>query len=277
MSNSSSSSVMVLFRGLVMLAFLIGVPALAIFNTNVSDTLRQLAERHLGITFKGSASGNSFSEAPLYVASGASSSPVGPGTTPPDAATLTPPVISLPEPSVTPPSTLTQPSVAPGNVTGASAPAVSPPAIMPQGGAPPAGMIPVSPPAGTSATLGGVRTDPAVIPVAFQAPADPRTLAAAVQPAAGIQPAVAGPTALPPRAALEADGSLRQIQQRLHELGATYVLLESFGNQGLYRFYCKMAMGGNANYTRYFEATDPDPVRAMTQVLQQVEAWRGGR
>lgn len=266
MSNSSTSSVVVLFRAFVMFAFLIGVPALAIFNTNVTDTLRQLAERHLGVTFKGGTSENSFSEAPLYVAGGTSSSPAAPGIAPPDVGSLAPPVVTLPEPSVTPPATLTRPAVPPGNVAGAS-----PPVPQPQGGSPTAGLIPSSAPAASSAVMGDVRSDPAVIPAAFQAPADPRIAAAAVQPAV-----VASPNA-PPRAALEADNSLRQIQQRLHELGATYVLLESFGNQGLYRFYCKMAMGGNANYTRYFEATDSDPVRAMTQVLGQVEAWRNGR
>jgi hypothetical protein len=44
----------------------------------------------------------------------------------------------------------------------------------------------------------------------------------------------------------------------------------------MYRFYCKMAVGGSAHYTRCFEATHADPVQAMGQVLGQVEAWRGG-
>ncbi len=65
------------------------------------------------------------------------------------------------------------------------------------------------------------------------------------------------------------------IQHRLRELGATYYLLESWGDRRqLYRFYCKMAVGGNPNYTRYFEATDTAPLRAMADVLQQVEAWQ---
>ncbi len=74
------------------------------------------------------------------------------------------------------------------------------------------------------------------------------------------------------------DDGFTLIQQRLRELGATYFLLESWGSQGqLYRFYCKMAIGGNANYNRYFEATDVDPIRVMSKVLKEVEAWRGGR
>lgn len=68
------------------------------------------------------------------------------------------------------------------------------------------------------------------------------------------------------------------IQQRLRELGATYFLLESWGSQGqLYRFYCKMAIGGNSNYNRYFEATDADAIQVMSKVLNEVEAWRAGR
>jgi len=68
------------------------------------------------------------------------------------------------------------------------------------------------------------------------------------------------------------------IQRRLREHGATYYLLETWGNAGeLYRFHCKMAVGNNPNYTRHFEATDRDPLRAMNVVLERVEAWRAGR
>ena len=69
----------------------------------------------------------------------------------------------------------------------------------------------------------------------------------------------------------------RSIQDRLRELGATYYLLESWGNrQQMFRFYCKMAVGGNPNYTHYFEAMESDPLQAMRQVLAQVETWREG-
>lgn len=66
-------------------------------------------------------------------------------------------------------------------------------------------------------------------------------------------------------------------QKRLRDLGATYYLLETWGRRGeLYRFHCKMAIAGNPDYTRYFEATDSDPSRAMQSVLRQVEGWRSG-
>jgi hypothetical protein len=77
-------------------------------------------------------------------------------------------------------------------------------------------------------------------------------------------------------ASLTAD-PFHAIQERLRQLGATYYLLESWGSeQQVYRFYCKMAIGGSADYTRCFEATNADPLQAMQQVLQQVEAQHDG-
>ena len=61
-------------------------------------------------------------------------------------------------------------------------------------------------------------------------------------------------------------------------LGATYYLLESWGNAGnLYRFHVKMALAGNPSYNRHFAATDADPITAMRHVLSEVEAWRNGQ
>jgi len=102
-----------------------------------------------------------------------------------------------------------------------------------------------------------------VVPVGYQA-SDPTELAVIPQP---IESAVDA-------SALSAD-PFHLIPDRLRQLGATYYLLESWGSeQQMYRFYCKMAVGGSADYTRYFEASHSDPLQAMRQVLQQVEAWR---
>lgn len=68
----------------------------------------------------------------------------------------------------------------------------------------------------------------------------------------------------------------QSIERRLRELGATYYLLEYQGNSSHYRFHCKMSIAGNPNLTRPFEATDTDPLRAMGQVLDQVQKWRAG-
>jgi hypothetical protein len=68
------------------------------------------------------------------------------------------------------------------------------------------------------------------------------------------------------------------LERRLREYGAIYYLLETWGNDGeLYRFHCKMAIANNPNCTRHFEATHREAMQAMTQVLEQIEAWRAGR
>jgi len=65
-----------------------------------------------------------------------------------------------------------------------------------------------------------------------------------------------------------------EIRDRLRQLGATRARLELWGSQGrLYRFCCEVSMAGSDDFTYYFEATDADHLRAMTQVLQQLEAW----
>jgi hypothetical protein len=72
----------------------------------------------------------------------------------------------------------------------------------------------------------------------------------------------------------------RRMEQRLRELGATYYLLETWGSSGdRYRFFCKMAISGTADYNRnrIFQATAADPLHAMQDVLEQVEQWRSGR
>ena len=90
----------------------------------------------------------------------------------------------------------------------------------------------------------------------------------------------ADPTAAAGRAAqsLEQPDRFTAMERKLREYGATYYLLETWGNEGeLYRFHCKMAIGNNPHYTRHFEATDRDALRAMNQVLERVESWRAGR
>jgi hypothetical protein len=67
------------------------------------------------------------------------------------------------------------------------------------------------------------------------------------------------------------------IEQRLRVLGATYYLLEKWGeDHALYRFQCKMMIARDPKHNRHFEATDPDRVRAMERALGQIEAWCAG-
>ena len=65
------------------------------------------------------------------------------------------------------------------------------------------------------------------------------------------------------------------VEQRLCELGAVYSLLEMWGDQNSrYRYHCRIAMAGNRQITRSFEANGTSPEDAMGQVLQAVEAFR---
>lgn len=118
---------------------------------------------------------------------------------------------------------------------------------------------PVAPLAGTG-TTGGDRVPGPVVAAGYETPdiAVPQT-----------QPDWPEPPAAAPASPFE------YIGRRLRELGATYYLLELWGDeQKLHRFYCRMAVGGNPNCTRYFEATDADALTAMVRVLQEVEVWR---
>lgn len=72
-----------------------------------------------------------------------------------------------------------------------------------------------------------------------------------------------------------ASSEFRRVGDRLQQLGATYYLLESWGSgEPLYRFSCRVAVVQSADYTHCFEATNPDPLKAMLLVLQQVEDWQ---
>jgi hypothetical protein len=101
----------------------------------------------------------------------------------------------------------------------------------------------------------------------------PRSVAIESPPVSIVAPALpVGPARTAP-----VPTDYHQIQERLQKLGATYYVLESWGNdQQLYRFCCKMAVAGHADYVHCFEATHSDPLRAMQQVLREVESWRGG-
>ena len=65
------------------------------------------------------------------------------------------------------------------------------------------------------------------------------------------------------------------VERRLRQLGATYLLLETWGQQGQkYRFYCKVSIAGDSNDSRHFEATGTTALAAMKRVLGDVQAWR---
>ena len=80
-----------------------------------------------------------------------------------------------------------------------------------------------------------------------------------------------------PVASISPADQFKYVQERLRQLGATYYLLETCGDQKAeFRFFCKMSVGGNPRVNIPFWCIDADPLKAMTQVLKQVEAWQGG-
>ena len=69
-------------------------------------------------------------------------------------------------------------------------------------------------------------------------------------------------------------GRLHRVRQRLEELGADYVIVETTESGGQFRFHCRMIVDANSRFTRPFEAKSADPLAAGEQVLREVEAWR---
>jgi hypothetical protein len=102
-------------------------------------------------------------------------------------------------------------------------------------------------------------------------------------PAGGENPSVSTVTEVVRTAAEESlevqtNEEFTRIQQRLRGLGATHYMLETWGPTGeAYRSQCRMAAGHDAHYSRHFEATDVEPLRAMRTVLEDVESWKSGR
>jgi len=253
---------MVLFRALVMLACLVVVPLAAIFGSAFPEVVRSvLVDRVLG-----------------YATGKPSSSDPGPTASETDVSRA--------------------PAYGAANVQGGSA-SLESAAPWPTASPAPGGS---AQPSRDLQAGGALRTGPSAgaVPASFSVPAQPpawnsqeaqraqdvRPYAMPTQSPAGT-PNYAGTSSIAagspqaPGEAHSADAAtdpFRSMERQLRQQGATYYLLETWGTEGeLYRFHCKMAVAGNANYTRHFEATDRDALSAMRHVLEQVDAWRSGR
>jgi hypothetical protein len=111
---------------------------------------------------------------------------------------------------------------------------------------------------------------PAVV-VPPQLTRDPHfTLASATNPVPEPPPSVAVEPALAKQ--------LAPHLQLLRSLNATEYTLENWGGRGeLFRFRCAIAFGQSDHHTRQFEAVDPDPMRAVHQVVGEVTSWQNAR
>lgn len=249
------SSTVLAFRIFVMLACLIIVPMAAIFGSAFPDVVKSMLVDRIVAWSTGE------SPEPTAAAAGDGFREVTAGTAV-AAATQAPPFGT--------------PARDPGSWRAAGERATPDHGVVPLGQAAAGGF-------NQSASFAAPANLPPSQPPANQLAASPYHRAPAAQ-SGGPAPTVA-PTGNSPYAARPASGGgaaqrdpFSQMEHKLREYGATYYLLETWGNDGqLYRFHCRMAVGGDPNYTRHFEATDRDALAAMSEVLRQVEAWRSGQ
>ncbi len=274
------SSTVTTLRALVMLACLIGVPAFAFRITDFP--IREYVIERLGGSVSEADTRADLDEAPPFVAPGSNSlkpvAGIAPATTDLSPAPASPPGFGPTAPSGQQPWSESGPS-SPGQFSSPN---------LPQG-------IPSSPATvlGGPAGQGGRGSD-AVLANYDSPTAPPNRTAVPLPPGQsggmngngthnyGEHAPPNQNVGVPPQAAQTVGGpdtidQFVNIEKRLRDLGADYYLLENWGNQGeCYRFHCRVAVGNSANFTKHFEATDAQPLGAMTRVLADVESWRRG-
>lgn len=113
-------------------------------------------------------------------------------------------------------------------------------------------------------------------PAQLQLPAEPLASATApplVDP--NVRPAGQWEDS-PPNAVVHDETSpVARVVRELTDRGVEVYGLTPWGEDGrFYRFHCSAPWGGQAGFTRHFEAITPDPVAAAEQVLDQVTRWQ---
>jgi hypothetical protein len=248
------SSTVVAFRALVLVACLIVVPLAAIFGSQFPDVVKSVLIDRI---FPNGIPGSTNSEvtrdtAPPFVA--ATESPSWQGA---------PPVSAGPDATASAPAGTAVAPAWPGAGVEPAGWNQSPGQVRPVAGE----GLPGGQPGGAE-RLG------------FAVPVDARQISHGNpnQGSSGNAPSGLGGLTNPNAHLVAGPDRFTLMERRLREFGATYYLLETWGNDSeYYRFHCKMAIANNPAHTRPFEATDTDPLRAMSRVVEQVEAWRAGR
>lgn len=90
-----------------------------------------------------------------------------------------------------------------------------------------------------------------------------------------VSPFVATPADEPENAVLL--DRLGEIRQRLEDLGAEYVRVETVPGTGQYRCQCRMLVTPGSADIETFEASGTDATMVAEQVLEAVEVWRSNR
>jgi hypothetical protein len=259
------SSTAIAFRALIMLIFMICVPLVAIFGRDLPEVIKGLLDGRISVQV---------TEQNKVATTPAAPQAVTPPNNPfADAA----PYRAGPAPAAMPPAAI--PAAATPNmqtagpvVPAADFPAGPAPAAVPAVGfLPPAnGPASVPPPSNPYSEPSNPTANWPNI-AAAQTPPDAFNPPQDARPAAASEPAGPEGTA----ALTSGDNAFRQIGARLRELGAANYRLETWGAQNeQYRFECRMSIGGNIGVTQHFEAVEDDPLRAMENVLRQVDDWQ---
>ncbi|MHB8901880.1 MAG: hypothetical protein ACYC6Y_24250 [Thermoguttaceae bacterium] len=269
------SSTVTTLRGLLMLGFLVAIPAIAFRGTVVPGMVREYLIEKLGGSVARPAGRTDLTDAPLFVS---------PETVSTVAATspLSAPAAPSQQPFSPSGNMSDELPLAPSWYGPPGAPAGPPdgPQLPGSQGLPLTGN-------GSAAVLanydspsvpsGGVM--PSASPSAYSAAEPPREIPGSPQalPATQNSPARGSMHLAEALGGASTVDQFVHIERRLRELGAEYYLLENWGNQGeCYRFHCRIAVTNSPNFTRHFEATDSQPLGAMTRVLAEVESWRRG-
>lgn len=260
------SSATTAFRACVMLACLVAIPAAALFGTSLPGIVQNVLQGKLSLGQRPAE--EPLSEAPPFRPDSAPSPPAA-------TAAVSNPALLTGGPTVLPLSDAGAAAALPatgwpaGGPVGPASPATNPPVVRPENIAPS-----VSPGGAQRAVWADDQSRPrsGVVPAgATQTAGEHAAVPLFSASTASVPPAGGEPAS----AAATPTDRFSYLQLRLRQLGATYYLLETWGDRGqFYRFHCRMAVVPGGNFTRQFEATDTDPLRAMTRVVSEVEAWR---
>lgn len=239
--TTEPGSLVVLLRALVMLVFLVGLPGVAVLKGSFPELADGLVERGREVLASVS---DQISEA-----RGTESTPGDASDQP--AADYTRPQMR----STAPPAQVHLDDGAPGRLEHAFGERLM------------ASDITMSQP-GVAAIAAGAPADGLARPAAFDT-------ASATVPVGGLAAVDGSRREMGPVAPLDPERA-EQLAGVLRQLGATYYRLEKWGDDGgLFRFQCKMSVGGDPHVNRHFEATDADANRAIEYVVQHVRQWRG--
>jgi hypothetical protein len=258
------------FRSLLLFACMIVVPLLAMFSHKVPRELRSAARERLWEPARQAIAGVLDIETPAQPAAvrvGSETAAAGPAVT---IAVAHSPATDSPVPSPAPaPSSASPSMVVMPPVTLAPIDAIAAPATAGGGGlSVPASMAAAAVPERPERDTDG---DSAARP-GSRIPPEPPDLPPLSTAGFDRQPS---PTFAPARAVDSEIRVRRTVEERLTALGAISFDCQPLqGTDGIHRCSCRVAADPTGQLQRVFQSSGPDPVSAMSTLLDQVTAWK---